>query len=63
MDLVPLAHTCSLYEALPHGRLTIIPGASHALPIEQPDTVAGLIVDFLAATEPPDTLIPVRRAT
>src|SRR4029453_8350341 len=33
-DLIPLAHTCSLYEALPRGRLAVVPGASHALPLE-----------------------------
>jgi len=61
-DLIPLAHTCSLYEALPRGQLAVVPGASHAVPLEQPELVARLIADFLAATEPPDTLLPVRRA-
>jgi len=61
-DMIPLAHTCSLYEALPRGQLAVVPRASHALPLEQPDLVARLIVDFLAATDPPETLIPVRRA-
>ena len=59
---VALAHTCSLYEALPRGRLAVVPGASHALPTERPDVLADLVVEFLAATEPPRTLIPVRRA-
>jgi pimeloyl-ACP methyl ester carboxylesterase len=61
-DLVTLAHTCSLYEALPRGQLAVVPGASHALPIEQPARLADLIREFLAATGPPDTLFPVRRA-
>jgi pimeloyl-ACP methyl ester carboxylesterase len=61
-DLIPLAHTCSLYEALPRGQLAVVPRASHALPLEQPDLVARLIMDFLAATDPPETLIPVHRA-
>jgi pimeloyl-ACP methyl ester carboxylesterase len=61
-DLIPLAHTCSLYEALPRGQLAVVPGASHALPLERPELVARLIADFLAATDPPDTLLPVRRA-
>jgi pimeloyl-ACP methyl ester carboxylesterase len=61
-DLIRLAHTCSLYEALPRARLAVVPGASHALPIEQPELVARLIADFLAATDPPDTLLPIRRA-
>jgi pimeloyl-ACP methyl ester carboxylesterase len=61
-DVIRLAHTCSLYEALPRGRLAVVPGASHALPLEQPELVARLITDFLAATDPPDTLLPIRRA-
>jgi pimeloyl-ACP methyl ester carboxylesterase len=62
-DLIPLAHTCSLYEALPRGQLAVVPGASHALPLEHPELVARLIADFLVATDPPETLLPVRRAS
>src|SRR5207249_5168545 len=60
-DLITLSHTCSLYEALPQGQLAVVPAASHGLPLEQPDVVASLIVDFLAAAEPPHTRLPVRR--
>jgi pimeloyl-ACP methyl ester carboxylesterase len=35
-DLVPLAHTCSLYQALSRGQLAVVRGASHAFPFEQP---------------------------
>jgi pimeloyl-ACP methyl ester carboxylesterase len=61
-DLVALPHTVSLYEALPAGQLAVVPRASHALPLEQPEVVTGLIIDFLAAAEPPHTVIPIRRA-
>ncbi|MDQ6753669.1 MAG: alpha/beta hydrolase, partial [Actinomycetota bacterium] len=61
-DMATLSHTCSLYEALPAGQLAVVPGASHALPLEQPDALAGLILGFLAATEPPHTVFPIRRA-
>jgi pimeloyl-ACP methyl ester carboxylesterase len=61
-DLVALPHTVSLYEALPEGQLAVVPRASHALPVEQPDVLTGLILDFLAAAEPPQTLFPIRRA-
>lgn len=61
-DLVVLQHTVSLYEALPEGQLAVVPGASHALPLEQPDVLTGLILKFLAAVESPHTLVPVRRA-
>ena len=60
-DLISLAHTASLYEALPNAQLAIVPGASHGLPIERPELVAGLISDFLAS-EGADTLVPIRRA-
>jgi pimeloyl-ACP methyl ester carboxylesterase len=61
-DAIPLGHTCSLYEALPNGQLAVVPRASHVLPLEHPHVVAGLIVDFLQATDPPETLMPIRRA-
>lgn len=61
-DVVTLAHTLSLYEALPQGQLAVVPGASHGLPLEQPEAVAGLVSNFLAAAEPPRTFMPVRRA-
>jgi pimeloyl-ACP methyl ester carboxylesterase len=61
-DVIALSHTCSLYEALPRGQLAIVPRTSHALPLERPTVLAGLILDFLAAVDPPDTLLPVRRA-
>ncbi|RAX44747.1 alpha/beta hydrolase [Arthrobacter sp. AQ5-06] len=61
-DVVTFPHTVSLYEALPEGQLAVVPGTSHALPLEQPDVLAGLILNFLAAAEPPHTLIPIHRA-
>lgn len=36
-DGVRLDQAVALYEALPSGRLSIVPGASHFLPLEQPD--------------------------
>ena len=60
-DLIRLDHTCSMYEALPAGQLAIVPGASHALPIEKPADVARLVLEFLASG-PPATFMPVLRA-
>lgn len=60
-DIVALAHTCSMYESIPHAQLAIMPGASHALPMEQPARLAELIATFLGETEPPATFMPVRR--
>jgi pimeloyl-ACP methyl ester carboxylesterase len=61
-DLVRLDHTVALYEALPAGRLCVVPGASHAVVLEQPRLVAAIITDFLQGPEPPQTLLPIRRA-
>ena len=61
-DLVTLPHTVSLYESLPNGQLAVIPAASHGLPLEQPEALNRLILAFLAATGPPLTLMPIRRA-
>jgi pimeloyl-ACP methyl ester carboxylesterase len=60
-DLIELSHTASLYEALPAGRLAIVPGASHAVPLEAPAEVARVVLDFIVADEPPKTLLPTRR--
>lgn len=61
-DFFRLDHTCDIYAALPAGRLAIVPGASHALPLEQPQLVASMIVDFLTSEEPPPSVLPIRRA-
>ena len=60
-ELVRLDHTCSMYEALPAGQLAVVPGSSHALPMEKPGEVARLVLEFLAATLPPQTFMPIRR--
>lgn len=60
-DVIELSHTCDLYEAIPGAQLAIVPAASHALPIEHPDTTARLILDFFDSSLPPVTLMPSRR--
>ncbi len=60
-DLVRLDHTVALFEALPAGRLCVVPGASHAVVLERAGFVAGVIAEFLSGPEPPETLIPIRR--
>lgn len=61
-DMVRLDHTVALYEALPAGRLCVVPGASHVVVIERQRLVAAIITDFLQGPEPPETLLPIRRA-
>jgi pimeloyl-ACP methyl ester carboxylesterase len=58
---IRLDHTCSLYEALPAGQLAIVPGTSHAVPMEKPAEVLHLILDFLSGPAPPKTFMPVKR--
>ena len=60
-DAIALSHTCSLYESIPGAQLTVVPGASHLLPIEQPEETVHIIRRFLEASEPPATLMPTRR--
>jgi pimeloyl-ACP methyl ester carboxylesterase len=62
-DLIELAHTCALYEALPAGQLSVIPATSHALPVEKPTEVSRVILQFLSAPLSVETLIPSRRAS
>ena len=60
-EAIRIDHTCSMYEALPAGQLAIVPGATHAVPLEKPAEVAHLILDFLTGPEPPQTFMPIRR--
>jgi len=62
-DAIRLDHTCALYEAMPAGRLAVVPGTSHLLPIEKPLDTARLILDFLQSSGPPVTFMPIRRAS
>ena len=47
-DLLTSHHAAEMRDALPDGRLEIVAGASHALPMEQPDVTSRLVLDFLA---------------
>lgn len=60
-DAVFLRHTIALYEALPQGQLAIVPGTSHLVPIEKPDLVNRLVVDFLDDGAVV-SMLPMRRA-
>jgi pimeloyl-ACP methyl ester carboxylesterase len=60
-EAIRLEHTAAMYEALPEAQLGIVPGTSHVLTLEKPDLVNRLIVEFLAETGPPVTMMPIRR--
>lgn len=61
-DVATLAHTCSMYEAIPEAQLAILPGTSHALLKERPKESVRIIRHFLGAKRPLETSMPVRRA-
>ena len=61
-DAIALSHTCSLYESIPQSQLAVVPGASHGLPMEQPEETARIITRFLAGDVSPATLMPMRRS-
>jgi pimeloyl-ACP methyl ester carboxylesterase len=54
-------HTFSLYEALPQGRLAIVPGASHYVVKERRELMQILIKDFYKNLDFPMTRWPNRR--
>lgn len=59
-DIIDLSHTVALFHALPNAQLAVVPGTSHGVPMEKPELVNRLILDFLE-NEPAPTLMPVRR--
>jgi pimeloyl-ACP methyl ester carboxylesterase len=52
-DLVTVEHEEAMRAAVQDGQLAIVPGASHGLPLEKPDLVVRLILDFLADEQTP----------
>jgi pimeloyl-ACP methyl ester carboxylesterase len=60
-DVATLAHTCSMYESIPHAQLAIVPGTSHMLLKERPKESIRIITRFLAMDLPPVTSMPIRR--
>jgi pimeloyl-ACP methyl ester carboxylesterase len=47
-DMVSVEHAAAMVQELPDGQLGVIPGATHGLPMEKPDIVNTLILEFLA---------------
>lgn len=60
-DCIFHQHTVALFEGLPQAQLAIVPGTSHMLQLEKPELVNRLILDFLAESGPPTTMLPIRR--
>jgi len=47
-DLINLDQTISLFTSLPHSQLFIVPGASHVVPLEQPELINREVTKFLS---------------
>ena len=45
---VSIEHAAAMQRALPDSQLAVVPGTSHAVPMEKPELVNRLILDFLA---------------
>jgi pimeloyl-ACP methyl ester carboxylesterase len=52
-DVTTLEHAAAMYEALPDAQLAVVPGATHVAPIEKPELVNQLLLDFLADEQAP----------
>jgi pimeloyl-ACP methyl ester carboxylesterase len=50
-DVVTIEHAAAMQRALPDAQLAVVPGTSHTLPMEKPELVNRLIVDFLASEQ------------
>ena len=51
-DIVKVEHSATLAATLPDAQLAVIPGSSHMAPLEKPDLVNRLILDFLSNYKP-----------
>ena len=51
-DGVRVEHSAAIATALPDAQLAVLPGTSHAAPLEKPDLVNRLLLDFLADEQP-----------
>ena len=52
-DILSVEHADDIHNRLADAQLAIVPGTSHALPMEKPDLVNRLILDFLADAQTP----------
>jgi pimeloyl-ACP methyl ester carboxylesterase len=46
-DFATLEHEQAMQQAFPDARLEVVPNATHGLPMEQPEVVSRLVLDFL----------------
>lgn len=53
-DIPTVPHAEEMRDALPDGSLVVVPDASHGLPMEKPDVLARIVLDFLAEHDAKD---------
>lgn len=58
-DFVTVEHSAAVAGSIPDAQLAVLPGATHAAPLEKPGLVNQTILDFLGG-EQPEKLIPLR---
>ena len=58
-DIVEVEHSAALAATLPDAQLAVVPGTSHVAPMEKPDLVNRLILDFLSDHQP-EKMMPLR---
>ncbi|HEY6674304.1 MAG TPA: hypothetical protein VIZ59_05250 [Rubrobacteraceae bacterium] len=58
-DIVKVEHSAVLAATLPDAQLAVIPGSSHMAPLEKPDLVNRLILEFLSDHQP-EKMMPLR---
>lgn len=48
-DFPTVEHAAAMQRSLPDSQLAVVPGATHGLPMEKPEVVSRLVLDFLGA--------------
>ena len=46
-DMPTVAHADAVRRAIPDAHLAVVPGVTHGLPMERPDLLAQVMLDFL----------------
>jgi pimeloyl-ACP methyl ester carboxylesterase len=52
-DCVRIEHNVEVARVIPDAQVAVVPGASHGLPLEKPELVNRLLLDFLSGTQAP----------
>jgi pimeloyl-ACP methyl ester carboxylesterase len=59
-DFIRVDHAAEFSQLVQNGQLAVVPGSSHALPLEKPDLFNEFVLDFTAHPNA-ETLMPLRR--